>query len=198
MLKKPKMIRQLILILISFMGLAAMSWADVVDPDGELSIRWSAPSLGDPLSHYEWTYTINGVVDSVTGTSAASDTMDESVVLTERDDWAIFTIKAISIHGDKSPPVTSDRVIFVGFCEYLPGDTNESGNVNGIDVLYLVGFFKSANTPSNCLCGHVGQLYVSADANGDCEVNGLDVAYMVNYFKGGPAILHCQNCPPGG
>jgi len=65
------------------------------------------------------------------------------------------------------------------------GDANCSGNTNGVDVTYLVNFFKGMG-PSFCgLC--------SGDVNNNDQVNGIDVSYLVNYLKGfGPAPEPCD------
>jgi photosystem II stability/assembly factor-like uncharacterized protein len=82
-------------------------------------------------------------------------------------------------------------------CDYSPGDANNSGFTNGLDVTYLVAFFKGGpEPPLTCPCHPHGYLYVAADANGTCDVNGLDVTYLVSYFKGGPGIIPCPDCPP--
>jgi hypothetical protein len=60
--------------------------------------------------------------------------------------------------------------------DYLPGDANGSGGVNGIDVVYMVNFLKGGPPPDPLLSG---------DSNGDCNANGLDVVYLVNFLKGG-------------
>jgi hypothetical protein len=62
--------------------------------------------------------------------------------------------------------------------QYLPGDANGSGDVNGIDVVYLVNYLKGGPAPQPLLRG---------DCNGDCATNGLDVVFLVNYLKGGRA-----------
>jgi hypothetical protein len=62
--------------------------------------------------------------------------------------------------------------------DYLPGDANGSGGVNGIDVVYMVNFLKGGPPPDPLLSG---------DSNGDCSTNGLDVVYLVNFLKGGSA-----------
>lgn len=70
---------------------------------------------------------------------------------------------------------------FIDFVyQSLPGDANGSGEINGIDVVFLVNYLKGMGpAPSPLLSG---------DANGDCQANGLDVSYLVNYLKGfGPA-----------
>jgi hypothetical protein len=60
---------------------------------------------------------------------------------------------------------------------YIPGDANNSGEVNGLDVIFLVSFLKGI--------GPAPDPYLGGDANGSCTVNGLDVTYLVSYFKGG-------------
>ncbi len=62
--------------------------------------------------------------------------------------------------------------------DYIAGDANNSGSVNGLDVVYLVNYFKGGGPPP--------VPYLAGDANGTCDVNGLDAVYLVNFFKGGP------------
>ena len=64
------------------------------------------------------------------------------------------------------------------FVDYLAGDANSSGNVDGTDVTFLVNYCKGFGAPPDPFLG--------GDANGDCIVNGMDVVYIVSYFKGGP------------
>jgi immune inhibitor A len=69
---------------------------------------------------------------------------------------------------------------------YIPGDANASGEVNGLDVVYLVNYFKGL--------GPAPDPFLGGDANGNCEVNGIDVTYLVNYLKGiGPTPVR-GNC----
>ncbi len=65
------------------------------------------------------------------------------------------------------------------FVDYLAGDANGSGFVNGYDVTYLVAYLKGYAPPPDP--------FLSGDANGDCDVNGSDITYIINYCKGGPA-----------
>jgi hypothetical protein len=60
-----------------------------------------------------------------------------------------------------------------------PGDANNSGAVNGIDVIYLANYFKGWGPPP-------ADPLALGDTNGDCIFNGLDETYLVNYLKGGP------------
>jgi len=64
------------------------------------------------------------------------------------------------------------------FVEYLAGDANGSGNVDGNDVTFLVNYCKGFGPPPDPFLG--------GDANGNCIVNGMDVVYLVAHFKGGP------------
>ena len=59
---------------------------------------------------------------------------------------------------------------------FIPGDANGSGDVNGIDVVFLVNYLKGGPAPFPILSG---------DCNGDCHANGIDVVYLVNFLKGG-------------
>lgn len=67
--------------------------------------------------------------------------------------------------------------VLPGNCYDSPrGDVNCSGQLNGLDVLYLVTFLKGQGPSYCCLC--------TGDANNSNSVNGLDVTYLVGYFKG--------------
>jgi subtilisin family serine protease len=72
---------------------------------------------------------------------------------------------------------------------FIPGDANGSGNVNGIDVVYLVSYLKGGPPPPDPI--------LRADANGSCTVNGIDVVYLVSYLKGGPPPFAGDCAPPG-
>ncbi len=76
-----------------------------------------------------------------------------------------------------SPYSEAWAVIIQAAPEFLPGDANNSGAVNGVDVVYLVNYLKGGPAPTP---------YLAGDANGSCSVNGIDVVYLVNFFKGGP------------
>jgi len=59
---------------------------------------------------------------------------------------------------------------------FIPGDVNASGEVNGLDVVYLVSYLKGGPLPPEPI--------LRADANGTCDINGIDVVYLIAYFKG--------------
>jgi hypothetical protein len=65
--------------------------------------------------------------------------------------------------------------------DVITGDVNDSGEVNGIDVVFFV----------NCLKGHsdIPEPISRADVNGISGVNGLDVLYLLAYLAGGPPLI---------
>jgi hypothetical protein len=86
-----------------------------------------------------------------------------------------------------------------GGCTYVLGDVNNSNIFNGIDVTYMVGYFKGGPPPlESCNCPPHGTFYAVGDVNGTCLFNGIDVTYAVSYFKGGPLPYPCPDCPPVG
>jgi hypothetical protein len=105
------------------------------------------------------------------------------------------TVEAVSVVSAETTVVDVTMEEYV--CPYVAGDANGSGAANGLDVVYLVNFFKGGPFPVDvCICEPHGQLYPAADANGSCSVNGLDVTYMVAYFKGVGELQFCEDCPP--
>lgn len=71
-------------------------------------------------------------------------------------------------------------------CDCKPGDANNSGNFNALDVTYIINFlYKHGPAPKPyALC--------SGDANSNCVINALDVTYMINFlYKHGPTPGDC-------
>jgi hypothetical protein len=56
------------------------------------------------------------------------------------------------------------------------GDANTDGTANGLDVLFLVNYFRGYGPEPDPL--------QAGDANGNCTTNGIDVTYLVNFLKG--------------
>lgn len=102
--------RILIIFLLPLLGSSAL--AQFNDHDGHLVATWSPPSYGNTLDHYIWSYTVNGVIDSVTGISPSDATVDSSVVLAEVGHWAIFNIRAVSVLNDTSLVAVSDTAYY--------------------------------------------------------------------------------------
>jgi hypothetical protein len=72
--------------------------------------------------------------------------------------------------------------------EAYRGDLNSDCLLNGLDVTYMINYFKQ-------MAGYPlpSDIY-KADLNGNCAVNGVDVVYLVWFLKGGPAPIdrECQ------
>jgi hypothetical protein len=83
-------------------------------------------------------------------------------------------------------------------CAYLPGDINNNGAANGIDIVYGVNYFKGGNAPPyDCDCPPHGRIFVGGDVNGSCDFNGIDITYFVRFLRGQvPALQYCFDCPP--
>jgi hypothetical protein len=89
------------------------------------------------------------------------------------------------------------EIIFGPACDYVVGDANNSGDLNGLDVTFGVNYFKGGSQPPyECECTEGNTWYVAGDVNGSCNYNGLDITYGVAYFKGGPDPIPCADCPP--
>jgi hypothetical protein len=95
-----------------FLLFPVIASAQFHDHDGLLSVNWQPPGVGNTLDHYQWAYIINGVPDSVVGTSAAGDTLENSVALANIGDWAVFKVRAISVVYDTSTWAVSDTAYY--------------------------------------------------------------------------------------
>jgi hypothetical protein len=82
------------------------------------------------------------------------------------------------------------------YITYVPGDVNNSGRFNSVDIVFSVNFFRGGQLPAYAeLCnGHTW--FIMGDVNGSCDFNGLDVTCMVAYFMGRGQITPCPDCPP--
>jgi len=91
----------------------------------------------------------------------------------------------------------SFEILFSPQCDYVVGDANNSGDLNGLDVTFGVNYFKGGpQPPYECECTEGSTWYVAGDVNGSCNYNGLDITYAVAYLKGGPDPVPCPDCPP--
>jgi hypothetical protein len=86
-------------------------------------------------------------------------------------------------------------------CAYRPGDINNNGSVNGVDIVYAVNYLKGTGAPPPVDCGgvcpEVSPFYAAGDVNGNCAFNGIDITFFVRYLKGQvPSLLTCADCPP--
>jgi hypothetical protein len=107
--------------------------------------------------------------------------------------------------NDPVQPLNTINVEFQieGICAYVPGDVNGSGAANGIDVSFMVNYFRGGSEPHDecppCAALGGNMNYPQGDVNASCGWNGIDVTYFVNFLKGiGPALRFCDLCPPAG
>ncbi len=109
---------------------------------------------------------------------------------------------SLCFYGNGTGFFTTSGVISVEVtappCNYVIGDANSSGTVNGLDVVYMVNFFKGGRSPEvSCYCPPQGALFAACDINGNCSFNGVDVTYLLNYLKSiGRPLFFCPGCPP--
>ena len=171
-------------------------WSSSFDPDSGYAVSYqvymsispdfSNPILSDTLSDTSWTTSPLPPADST------------------------FYWKVIAFNGH-APDRTSNQIFSLvvqdttsGACAYLPGDINNFGGPNGIDVTYGVAYLKGSNPPPidcNPPCDAVpyDPFYAAMDVNGTCSTNGIDITYFVAYLKGlQPSLLYCGDCPPAG
>lgn len=162
---------------------------------GEIVVYWTAPGddgYGGRASGYDLRYRpfSAGPINTDQEWHAATQVLDEPTPsMPNHLDSAVvrglefgssyyFCLKAydnvFNYSGMSNSPLLAAGDT-TGF-DYLPGDANGNGHVNGVDAVYLVAYLKGI--------GHPPLPYLSGDANGNCIVNGIDVIYLVNYFKG--------------
>jgi hypothetical protein len=93
-------------------------------------------------------------------------------------------------------------VILNSGCQYMPGDINNNGTANGVDIVYAVNYFKGGpnHPPVDCYPGCPNEpnpFFAAGDVNGNCAFNGVDITFFVRYLKGQvPSLLYCTDCPP--
>jgi hypothetical protein len=87
-------------------------------------------------------------------------------------------------------------------CDYIVGDVNGNGLLNGLDVVYGVNYLKGEGPDPecpDCPLDDCNSWHYCGDVNATCTYNGLDIVYLVAYLKGlGPAPVPCPDCPPPG
>jgi hypothetical protein len=64
-------------------------------------------------------------------------------------------------------------------CCDVPGDANNNGSVNILDITFLIAYLYQGGPPPDCC--------PEGDANGNAAINILDITYLIAYlYQGGP------------
>ena len=72
-------------------------------------------------------------------------------------------------------------------CDCTPGDFDDNGDFNVLDIVYLINYFYKDASPAEPyeLC--------QADSDPNCDINVLDIVFMINYqYKDGPEPPSCE------
>jgi hypothetical protein len=73
-------------------------------------------------------------------------------------------------------------------CCDVPGDANNNGTVNILDITYLIAYLYQGGPPPPCM--------YEGDANANCAINILDITYLIAYlYQGGPPPQCAPSCP---
>jgi subtilisin family serine protease len=151
---------------------AHFTWGSTLDLDPHSSFTYSIQFSPDSLFRYNV-----GAHSNLTDTTITINT--DSIALSGQIFWRVVAVDNDSLIRIGGMPEQVRQLIIIP-----PGDANGSGSATGLDVSFLVNYFKGRNSgPDPLLAG---------DANGSCTTTGPDVTYLVRYFKGiGPAPRRC-------
>jgi hypothetical protein len=152
-------------------------WGNTIDYDPNSSFTYSiqfSPDSG--FNSIQWQ------LDSMADTAISIPT-DSLSLIGGHLYWRITAVDDDSLIRIGGIPEGARQLVI------LPaGDANSSGVTNGLDVTFLVSYFKGIGPAPNPL--------LAGDANGDCLTNGLDVVYLVSYFKGSDLPPIRPDCEP--
>ena len=86
-----------------------------------------------------------------------------------------YSLKLQSIMADYAPVFYAGKI---ALRNYRRGDANKDGNINALDITYLINFlYKSGPAPDP----------YTGDVNNSGVINALDITYLINYlYKSGP------------
>jgi len=79
------------------------------DPDGFLEADLIEPTAGNPFDHFEVSYTINGIQDSIVRTTTANY---DSLTLVNVGDSCQAFLTAYSVFGDTSNTISSEMAYY--------------------------------------------------------------------------------------
>ena len=175
--------------------------------DRDVHLNWSFINTAHDLDHF---IIYKRFVSDSIWTQAGVAT-DSSFILNipPGDDGLIaFEISAVD---NGQPPLESDYsnqiILLIGIppgCQYIAGDINANGQVNGVDIVYAVNYFKGFGAPPLIDCFPFclqtpNPFFAAGDVNSSCTFNGIDITYFVRYLKLQVAnLIFCPDCPPTG
>jgi glucose/arabinose dehydrogenase len=140
-------------------------WGNSTDEEGEVTFTLQ---IDDEASFETPEYSV--VTDQDTSAAIPTDTL---FAISPAIYWQVLATDSsgnITFGGIPFPETRQLNIL-------AAGDANANGDLNGVDVTFLVAYLKGFGPTPNP--------FFAGDANGDCAVNGIDVVYMVSYFKGG-------------
>ena len=172
---------------------------------GECLLHWTAPGddhNAEPATGYDLRYVpaYAGPIDTEEKWNQATQCQGEPrpSAIGQPDSMLVsglipgesyyFCIKSYDEAYNYSLLSNSPLVIANGYQgPFILGDVNNSGDVNGLDVIYLVNYLRGGNP--------IPDPILRADVNGSCDVNALDATYIRNYLEGGPDLIQ-GDCGP--
>ena len=125
-------------------------------------------------------------VSPLSGSVTPGQTTNLMLIVFAPVDGDTDLVMTVSSNDPDEPVLMVPFHISVPGASILPGDANNSGEVNGVDVTYLVNYLKGYGPPP--------VPFLAGDTNGNCDVNGVDVTYLVNYLKGYGAPPFAGDC----
>ncbi len=163
-----------------------------------LMLRWTAPGDDGNIGRaagYDLRYVqaAAGPIDTEAEWNAATQVEGEPLpsAAGQRDSARVsglrpgfqyyFCIKACDEANNLSPLSNSPLIsINTPIYAFAVGDVNNSGNVDGLDVVFLINALQGKNS--------IPMPDLRADVDGKCDINGLDVSYLRAYLSGGPDL----------
>jgi hypothetical protein len=71
-------------------------------------------------------------------------------------------------------------------CNCTPGDANDDGNFELVDITYMINFVCQDGMPP------IPDQMCSGDPNSDCKIDILDITRLINHlYQNGPVPVSC-------
>lgn len=143
-------------------------WHNTVDQNPEHTIRYDLVIRTDSLSGDSL------VIYNINDTSYLfSDTLPTDTI----DFRYFWRVRAHDLWGLS---VYSERTLSFSINPYFCGDANADGNINLLDILYLIDYLYGSPP------GPAPDPIEAGDVNDDGAVNLLDILYLIDYLYGSP------------